>query len=192
MKHTLKVISVGFFLCFLFQSIHAQCSGALPVYQDLATWFRPVTNGVHYSIRVEVTYVNSPLSDGSHYFSAFGRSLMGIGVGGYGPCSLTTDPAIYIIYSDRTYGHPLNVSGQLVTAQQPFAIDGSSEEWISLDMINNRITVKSITYQNTTVYSNVTRTGNTIIGNNNGNLIILSIFKTTYSGNTQPAFYTIR
>jgi hypothetical protein len=191
MKHTLKLISLGLFLCLLVQFSQAQCSGALPVYQDLATWFRPVSNGIHYSIQVEITYVNSPLSNGSHYFSAFGRSLMGIGVGGYGPCSLTTDPAIYIIYSDRTYNHQLNVQGKSVNAQQPFAIDASSEEWISLDMINNRITVKSITYQNMTVYSNVTRTGNTIIGNNNGNLIILSIFKTTYSGNIQPVFYTI-
>ena len=85
----------------------------------------------------------------------------------YGQCSLTTNPSVALFFSDRSKGN------------QPFSIDQMEQLVVSLDTVNNRIVSKSITSNNESVYTNVSRMGNFIYAESPGSLLIINLHKWT-------------
>ena len=163
-------------------TLRAQCPNVSPAYADLESWVHGANNG----LSVQVTLVNPAASDGTHFFTSWGKSCLEQGVGGYGQCRLTTNPQVYVLYSDRTNlsTAPENTPAHTMhNANQPFSIKAYDVQVTSLDMVNNTITNKSITWNYEVVYTNVKRIGGVVYGDKNGNLIILNLSKVHYPSN---------
>jgi hypothetical protein len=97
------------------------------------------------------------------------------GVMGYGQCKLTTNPQILLLFSDRT----ISMSG----VNQPFSAKKFDTHVVSLDLVNNTITNKSITWNFEKVFTSVTRSGDVIYASSGANMIILSLHKVRYPPN---------
>jgi hypothetical protein len=142
-----------------------------PAYSDLQQWLQ---GSSAHRIKVQVSIINQSSADGSHYFSAWGQSRFIQGSGNEGINMLSTEPAISLIFSDRETTIQGNVAGNNL---QPFSIQKSDLQIITLDIARNEIISKSMTWNYSITYSNLTRTGNIIYGVGEGSMIILNLLK---------------
>lgn len=88
------------------------------------------------------------------------------GVAGYGQCVLATNPTLAMFFSDRTFkATGTDIDGKSVAkVNQPFSVRAWDKHIVSLDMVNNTVTNKSLTWNATMTLSNITRTGNVLSG----------------------------
>ena len=164
----------------------AQCPSALPAYQDLEQWVHGnIQNGFsHNYIEVHVVVIN-PVG-----LTQWTKGVFMHGVAGYGQCSLATNPTVPVLFSDRTYKAPGtdrfgNPVGDL---NQPFSIRDWDKHVVSLDMVQNTISNQSLSWNAKQTLSDVKRIGNVIYGtDNSGGMIILTVLKRSFTGNTIPA-----
>jgi len=187
MKKYFRMLITLSLLVFLYSVIRAQCPNVNPIYQDLDTWRHSnIQNGLsHNIIKAQITEISPRRPTGGYFFTSWGRALLWNGVASYGQCSLTTDHRMRVVRSDRDY--------QYGVVKQPFSIkiQDMTEEVVSLDIVNNIITVKYFNPDSVKRFPNVTRTGDTIYGSDNdGYMIILNLFKTTYTGLQEPIYLT--
>jgi hypothetical protein len=143
----------------------AQCPNVISKYNDLEQWMHTGTPN-HHTFEVQVTIINPA----GH--TVFGKGCLSVGVSPYGQCSLTNSPSMGMFFSDRTTTSLPN------TLNQPFSKNKLDQEVISLDMVNNIIIRKSITWNYSTTFSAPTRKGNVIYAaNEDGTMIILNLKK---------------
>jgi len=136
------------------------------MYSDIEQWMHTGLPN-HHTFEVQVTIVNPA----GH--TVFGKGCLHVGVSPYGQCNLTSNPSIGMMFSDRT-----NSSQASNIPNQPFSIKKIDQEVISLDMVNNIIIRKSITWNYSSNFSSVTRNGNVIYAaNGDGTMIILNLKK---------------
>jgi hypothetical protein len=152
--------------CLNMSIVKAQCPSVISKYKDIEQWMHTGATGRH-TYEVQVTIINPA----GH--TVFGKGCVSVGVSPYGQCNLTTNPSIGMLFSDRTTS-----SLTPNASNQPFSVGKTKidQEVISLDMVNNSIIRKSITWNYTTTFSNAIRNGNVIYAvNNEGIMIILNL-----------------
>ncbi|MEI7897698.1 MAG: hypothetical protein WCJ26_11735 [bacterium] len=147
------------------------CQNIQPNFKDLDDWLLENNSN---KLQVEVTIVNQSTPDGRYFYTAWGKSFFTKGSGNEGPCVLTTNPNISLLYSDRYYtvpGNPNNLS-------QRFSFNNPGyNQSLKLDLARSEIIIKSVNGTNEETFSNVIRTGYLIYGINNTKMVILNLSK---------------
>ncbi len=170
-------------LILLCSSMSAQCPNVNTMYQDLVSWRNSnIQHGfTHNVIKAQITII-SPEQGGS-FHTAWGKSLLV----GFGPCNLITYRTVFI-KSDEAYTN--NSGVQHFSNKTEHII---KERTITLDMVSNRITVKTyLPSEPDKIFSNLTRVGDVIYGTNSAaHMIILNFKKDTFSGNIEPIYRTL-
>jgi hypothetical protein len=164
------LLLLGLFIATMPNVAAAQCPQARPMYQDLEAWMHSGVQFRHH-IQAQITMINPASADGSHYFTSWSKGCIFNGVSPYGQCYLTTNPSLAVLYSDRTDPAEKGMN-------QPFSIKKYDQQVVAIDMVNNRIVMKALTWKFETTYTNVSRTGNVIVGSTtDGAVIIINILK---------------
>jgi hypothetical protein len=141
-----------------------------PTYKDLDEWLKANTTN---TIQVECTIINQPNSDGNYYYTAWGKSFFKKAPGNEGACLLITAPDVTLLYSDRYY----TVPGNQNNLSQRFSYNNGDVCTIKLDMAQNMIISKSLTWNYEESFSDVKRSGNMIYGTMDGKMIVLNLLK---------------
>jgi hypothetical protein len=146
---------------------HPQCPSVNEKYKDLENWVHGNAGpGKNNGLIVQVTIINQASADGTHFYSGWGVSCFAQGVNPYAQCSLTTNPSLNFVYSDR-YNKD--------QPYQPFDMQTFDVQKVSLDIVNDKIISESITWNYSVEYTNVIRMGDIIYGTMQNSMIILNI-----------------
>lgn len=141
-----------------------------PNYKDLEEWLQENNSN---KVQVEVTIINQSTSDGNYYYTAWGKSFLKKGIENEHFCLLITNPNVALFYSDRYYTVPENPKN----LSQRFSFNNSDICSIKLDMAQNAIVLKSLTWSYEETFSDIRRTGNMIYGIKEGKMIVLNLLK---------------